>query len=128
MVSQSTKDADRIIAEDVYFDTQPGPSRVSPSNLLDQLDPLAGDDGGGNLVGDNDDSSYEDVVGENDEDKQQHFRDIFENYVFDQFHRPRRRDIVSYNDVDFEDWMRVRIIGTEKPSSIQRDYLNIKFL
>ena len=36
--------------------------------------------------------------------------------------------MVSYYDVDFEDRIKVRIIGKQKPSSVHKDYLNITFL
>ena len=36
--------------------------------------------------------------------------------------------MVSYFDIDAEDWMRVQIIGTQKPSSVHKHYFNVKFL
>ena len=64
------------------------------------------------LVGDDSDSVPDNDVVEEDGDKQQCLREILESYIYDQSHCLRRNDIVSYYDVDFEDWMRVKIIGT----------------
>ena len=61
----------------------------------------------------------EEVVAE-DEDKQQCLRGILEKYVFDQSHRPKRGELVSYLDVDFEDWLRVKIISSYKQTSKHR--------
>ena len=53
---------------------------------------------------------------------------MLENFSYDQSRRPRKGDIISYFDLDCEDWMKVQIISTQKPSSVHRDYYNIKFI
>ena len=61
--------------------------------------------------------------------KQQHqLREMLEGYWYDQSQRPKKGDVVSYFDTDFNDWMQVMVIGTQKPSSVHKDYFNIKFL
>ena len=63
---------------------------------VDKSDKVEDDDRGIDLE--------EDVVEDNG-DKQQCLRQVLESYVFYQSHRPRRGELVSYYDVDFEDWM-----------------------
>ena len=41
-----------------------------------------------------------------------------ERFLFDQSTRPKRGDFVSFFHGDFEDCMRVGVIGTQKPSLI----------
>ena len=62
------------------------------------------------------------------QNQEQQLRLFLERFVFDQSRRPKKGDIISYFDPDFKDWIRIQIIGTQKPNSFHKDYFNIKFL
>ena len=53
---------------------------------------------------------------------------VLERYTVDQSRRPKKNDIISYFDTQMGEWVRVRIIGSQKPTSVHRDYFNIRFL
>ena len=51
-----------------------------------------------------------------------------DRFTFDQSCRPKKGDVISFFNLNFKDWTRIQIIGTQKPTSIHKDYFNIKFL
>ena len=87
-------------ADDIYLNPQPGTSGVAkpPSeDILEQFDPLASGD-------------------QSDADLQRELERlalVMEQYLFDQSHRPKLNDIVSFFDPQIKEWIRIRIIGTQ---------------
>ena len=112
-----------------HQEAQPGPSSaavplVTPPDpeVVQQFDPLVAK---GATGGESDSSSDNPDM----EDEQLERMRIFVNrFYINQSRRPRRGDLVSYFDSEYEDWITVRIIGTNKKTSKHRNYFNIEFL
>ena len=110
--------------------SQPGLSAVvsgqtlsQDSEIVQQFDPLVGDD----VSSEESDEVFADTeegderaaaIDASNEDRLLRMREYVDRFVLDQSHWPRRGDIVSYFDTDYEDWIVAKIIAVNKKSSI----------
>ena len=108
-----------------HQDVQSGPSRGPDSKIMppdpevvQQFDPLITD---GATSGESDGCPDDTVV---DEEQFERMRLFVTRFHINQSHRPRRGDLVSYFDSQYEDWITVRVIGTNKKTSKYHNYFN----
>ena len=80
-------------------------------NILEEFDPLVGVQGA-----------------EVPQMEEMTVEQVLERYVVDQSRRPKKNDVISYFDTQMQEWVRVKIIGSQKPTSVHKDYFNIRFI
>ena len=112
-----------MLEDNIFNDPLPGTSSDQHKETVRQFDPL---------LPDNVTSSSEDGDAPSNPtasiDRELQLKIFLERFFFDQSRRPKKGDIISYFDSVIEDWIRIQIIGTQKPTSVHKDYFNIKFL
>ena len=110
---------------DTLSNPQPGPSG-SHGDVIRQFDPLVCPPE--TVSNSSSDEDFPASTQSQQQQQQQLFRQMLEKFSYNQSQRPRKGDVVSYFDLNCEDWMRVLIISMQKPSSVYPDYYNIRFL